>query len=122
MTPETRKQILRDFLIRGSDDILQYSTLRQAASQYLPNRASNDETLEAVVSVVLDMVDSGYAIVGPVKRNTEPWEIVPLVLPREVLSELLSTVYTELGNPPDLWGVIWVELTPAGHEHARAVE
>jgi len=122
MTPKVHKQILEDFLIRGSSDILQYSELRQAASEYLTNNASNDQVLEAVVNVVLDMVDSGYAIVGPIKRNTQPLEIVPLVLPRATLSELLFAVYTELGNPPEIWGAIWVELTEAGRASAQTFD
>ena len=119
MEPEARQQILRAFLDLGSSDILQFAELRQVAAGYLPSGASYEEVLQAVVTIVTDMVESGDAIAGPIKGNSRPLEVVPLTLPRETMQELLFAAYANLGDPPELWGVIWVALTPDGLQAAE---
>lgn len=115
-------EITNNLLIRGSSDILQYSEIRQAVAAHLPSGLSNESVVEIVINHVLYLVDADLAEVGPLKKSTVPLEVVPLRLPREVLGELLWSSFVALGNPPDLGGVIWVQLTQAGQAAASKIE
>ena len=112
-------QIIHDYLIRGLNDILQFSELYNAALHYLPSNTSYELLLDAVVNAVTRLVEDGDAVVGPIKWKSNPWELVPLNLEGTCLRELLYSVYHELGSPPNLGGAIWLQLTASGLDSAE---
>jgi hypothetical protein len=117
------KQDLRNELLkRGFSGILQLSEVIGVTSRHIERLPEDDEVMRATLSVINELLNSGYVIVGDVTRNGESLlQVHSWGLNTTGTMGRIEDEWNELGRLPNLGEVCWLELTDAGRGEARSV-
>jgi hypothetical protein len=119
----THSAIKDELLDRGLDDMLQLSEIAGVVRRHR-DIALTDESavVSPTIEVIHDLLASGYAVAGEVVKDREgllmvrSWDLGP-----SETTTRIEKLWGALEHPITLGDVVWLELTDAGRDEARAV-
>jgi hypothetical protein len=109
-----------ELLTRGMSDVLQLSEMASVAKRHLGGAPYEGEIMKATTSVIGELVDGGYAIVGDLVTDQGPPFVRSWGLDAAATVTRIEDEWRALGRAPTLGEVCWLELTDDGRAEAQA--